>query len=354
MSLQRLSRNADGQIEISVDYSKDVIEKIRLIPGRKWIDERKTWSLPDDNRSFKALTAIFGKQVEKFTFGSPYEENNLELCLKKIRDEMRIRGFSNKTIKAYVLHFKSYAIYNNNFQQFDLESIKHYLLYLRDIKECSIAHLSQAISSLKFFYCQMSKISEVDFYITYPKKEKRLPNVLSKAEIELIFSAVSNIKHRAMLMLAYSAGLRVSEIASLRLEDINKERGLIRIIQSKGHKDRYTLLSEKMILQLREYYKEYRPEAWLFPGEDKSKHITTRTIQTVFSDACRKAGISRSVTIHSLRHSFATHLLESGVDLRYIQELLGHQSSKTTEIYTHVSNKNLSMIRNPLDDIKLK
>jgi len=152
-------------------------------------------------------------------------------------------------------------------------------------------------------------------------------------------------------MLIYSAGLRVSEVVKLKPEDIDAERRLIRIKGAKGRKDRYTLLSEVALGTLSLYIKSYRPVKWLFPGQQEGRHVTTRTVQKIFDDGVKKAGIIKEVSVHSLRHSFATHLLERGVDLRYIQELLGHKSSKTTEVYTHVSNKDLSKIRSPLDSI---
>ena len=152
-------------------------------------------------------------------------------------------------------------------------------------------------------------------------------------------------------MLMYSGGLRVGEVIKLKPEDIDPNRKLIYIRVSKGRKDRYTLLSDVVLQTLREYWRKEKPKKWLFPSWNKERHITTRTVQKIFQNACRKAGIKKDVTVHSLRHSFATHLLESGIDLRYIQELLGHKSSKTTEIYTHVSRKNLSAIKNPLDSI---
>jgi integrase len=163
-----------------------------------------------------------------------------------------------------------------------------------------------------------------------------------------ILSSISNIKHRLILILIYSAGLRVGEVVRLKVEDIDAKRRLIRIKGGKGGKDRYTILSEVALDALKEYKEKYKPEKWLFPGQRKDKHITIRTAQKIFENACKKTGIKKEVTIHSLRHSFATHLLESGVDLRYIQELLGHRSSKTTEIYTHVTVKDLN-IKSPLD-----
>jgi len=147
----------------------------------------------------------------------------------------------------------------------------------------------------------------------------------------------------------YSAGLRVGEVVKLKIEDIEVKRKLIRVRDGKGRKDRYIVLSEIALRTFREYVDKYKPEKWLFPGQRKDKHISTRTVQAIFEKARDKAGIKKDATVHSLRHSFATHLLESGVDLRYIQELLGHKSSKTTEIYTHVSTKNLSKIKSPLD-----
>ena len=173
----------------------------------------------------------------------------------------------------------------------------------------------------------------------------------NRREIARTFSMMTNKKHIAILMLVYSAGLRVGEVVRLKPEDIDEERKLIHISGAKGRKDRYTILSEKALQVIRHYQKEYGHSTWLFPGQNRSKHITTRTTQTIFANACKDAGILKDVSIHSLRHSFATHLLDGGTDLRYIRELLGHKSSKTTEIYTHVSTKDLGRIRSPLDDI---
>lgn len=189
--------------------------------------------------------------------------------------------------------------------------------------------------------------------ITPNQQDKKLPVILNRDEVTKILSVPSNIKHKAILMLIYSAGLRVGEVIKLKLEDIDSQRKLIHIMDAKGRKDRYTLLSDAALETLRAYCKEYRPSKWLFPGQDKDRHITTRTVEKIFSNACREAGILKEVSVHSLRHSFATHLLESGVDLRYIQEILGHKSSKTTEIYTHVSTKDMSRIKSPLDSLAI-
>ena len=175
--------------------------------------------------------------------------------------------------------------------------------------------------------------------------------MLSKEEVKRILDVTVNIKHKALLMLMYSGGLRVGEIVRLKPEDIDAERSLIHIKGSKGRKDRYTILSKSVLVVLRKYYHQYRPQKWLFEGAKPGKHISTRTVQAIFKHACEKAGIKKEVSAHFLRHSFATHLLEGGIDLRYIQEILGHKSSKTTEIYTHVSKASIARIKSPLDTI---
>ncbi len=178
--------------------------------------------------------------------------------------------------------------------------------------------------------------------------------MLSREEVFKILSSVTNIKHRAILMITYSAGLRVGEVARLKVEDIGTERKLIHVRGAKGRKDRYTILSDVAIETLNLYLKSYQLKKLLFHGKNENSHLTIRSVEKIFDNAVKSAGVTKDVSIHSLRHSFATHLLESGVDLRYIQELLGHKSSKTTEIYTHFSNKDLSRIQSPLDLIMKK
>jgi site-specific recombinase XerD len=184
-----------------------------------------------------------------------------------------------------------------------------------------------------------------------PKKERKLPSVLGYDEVVRILNSVTNEKHKTILFMVYSAGLRVGEVVRLKVGDIDSSRMLIRVRQGKGMKDRYTMLSEIALTQLRKYYQLYKPETWLFTGFKNEGHLTERTVQRVFEEARDKAGVSKDATVHTLRHSFATHLLESGTDLRYIQELLGHSSSKTTEIYTHVTEKSIVKIQSPLDKL---
>lgn len=232
------------------------------------------------------------------------------------------------------------------------EDIKNYLVYLSEEKGSATSTLNSAINALKFYYGNVLKKKFI-YEVKRPRKDKKLPVILSKEEVVKILSSVDNIKHKTILVLVYSAGLRVGEVVKLKPEDIDSKRMLIHIKGSKGRKDRYTLLSEMALQILREYWRKYRPEKWLFGGAKEGRYLSIRSVDKIFRNACEKAGIKKDVSVHTLRHSFATHLLEGGTDLRYIQELLGHAHSKTTEIYTHVSTKSLGKITSPLDTIEL-
>ena len=203
---------------------------------------------------------------------------------------------------------------------------------------------------MKFLSMNILKNNLIAFNIPRCKKEQKLPEIMSRQEVASVLNALTNLKHRALLMLIYSAGLRVGEAVRLQICDIDSKRGLVHVRQGKGRKDRYSVLSSITLETLRKYVKKFSPEGWLFPGADEDYHLTERSAENIFKNACQKAGIYRKYSVHTLRHSFATHLLENGTDLRYIQELLGHASSRTTEIYTHVCEKDLQRIRSPMDD----
>ncbi|GIP44458.1 hypothetical protein J45TS6_29170 [Paenibacillus sp. J45TS6] len=216
----------------------------------------------------------------------------------------------------------------------------------------SHAYVNQAISSIRFLTKFVLHQSPESARYLRPKPEKKLPYVLSEQEVLRILKALPNLKHRTMLYLAYASGLRVSEVVRLRLTDFDIDRGTILIRQGKGKKDRYTLLSSAAWELVQNYVKNESPGNWLFPGQIEGRHLTERSLQKVFAQALVESGIRKEVGIHVLRHSFATHLIEGGTDLRYIQELLGHTHSSTTERYTHVSRKNLKKIQSPLDRMK--
>jgi site-specific recombinase XerD len=271
-----------------------------------------------------------------------------------LKRELLSRKYSYKTVKGYTYFNRDFLNFTGkNPSDINDHDIKNYLVYLAEEKQSATSTLNQAINALKFYYGSMLK-KKFLYAIKRPRKDKKLPVVLSKEEVAKILSSVDNIKHRAILMLVYSAGLRVGEVVRLKVEDIDSKRMLIHIKGSKGRKDRYTLLSEKALNILREYWKKYKPSKWLFEGAKDGRYLSVRSVQKIFELACEKAGIRKEITIHGLRHSFATHLLEGGTDLRYIQELLGHKDSKTTEIYTHVSTKSLGKIKSPLDTLKLE
>ena len=268
---------------------------------------------------------------------------------------MKMKGFSRKTQKAYLGHVRRWFSWRGAWQSTqEDDAVKHFFLQLIDERQCSHSYVNQAISALKLFYEEILGKRWSPQKIYRPKKITRLPKVLSEEEVAALINALTNLKHRAIMMLLYSAGLRVGEVVRLKAHDIDSARMLVLIRSGKGDKDRVSVLSEVALEMLRDYYRVYRPQKWLFPRAKVGRHITERTVQKVFVQAKDRAGIHKDATVHSLRHSFATHLLEAGTDLRYIQELLGHQSSKTTEVYTHVTNRDLRRIQSPLDRLVLK
>ncbi|MDQ2086820.1 tyrosine-type recombinase/integrase [Herbivorax sp. ANBcel31] len=339
-----------GRLAVQIPYSLENVEKIKQITGRRWEKFDKIWSIPNEKESIKDLFKLFkGCNI----ICDIIECNSLnDTVIKGLKNELVLRNYSFKTQKAYLNHIKRFLDYHNNpkIKEFTKNDVKMYLL--KEIeKGKAISYVNQAFSALKFLFAETKGSNKFDFDIVRPKKEKKLPNVLSVIEVFEIIEAIKNVKHKAIIMLIYSAGLRVSEVAKLKVENIDSERNLIFVKGAKGKKDRYTLLSNIALEILRDYFKLYKPESWLFEGAKEGKHITERSIQKVFGRAVFKVGIKKKASVHTLRHSFATHLLESGTDLRYIQELLGHESSKTTEIYTHVSEKDFGKIQSPLDRI---
>lgn len=356
-----ISKDTQDRITVAFRYNPQFVEKVKAISGYKWHPEEKHWSFPDSENTLEKILKVFeGEEIHidpaLLTNSSTSVITRREVSkqfhhdFEDLRKELVSRKYSPKTIKAYI-HYNEDLLRFAKKSPADVidEDIKNYLFYLVDEKESSASTLNIAISALKFYYGEILK-KNFAYEIKRPKKDRKLPAILSRDEIFRLLSSVANVKHRAILMLTYSAGLRVGEVVKLRLEDIDAQRKLIHIKGAKGRKDRYTILSDVELATLRKYLKEYGQSKWLFPSQDKERYITTRTVEKIFSNACNAAKISKPVTVHSLQHNFATHLLESGVDLRYIQELLGHYSSKTTEIYTHVSNKDLSRIKSPLDD----
>jgi len=359
-ALIKVSRENSGKIAVTVPYNSIYIKKLKDIKGHRWNPEKKCWFFPKSDNIIEQLIDIF--KTENLWIDPSLKKED-KILFKDLRREMVSRKYSRRTIKTYI-HYNEYllkfTLHRNSCAGFTSkeptsiteEDIKDYLFHLVEEKKIATSTLNSAISALKFYYGAILK-RKFSYEIKRPRKDKKLPVVLSQEEVLKILSTVSNIKHKAILMLIYSAGLRVSEVVKLKPQDIDSQRRLVHIGNAKRRKDRYTLLSDTTLETLRNYWDKYKPKKWLFQSQDKEKHITTRTVQRIFENACEKVEIRKDVSVHSLRHIFATHLLEQGTDLRYIQELLGHKSSKTTEIYTHVSNRNLKKIKSPLDNIKV-
>ncbi len=272
----------------------------------------------------------------------------------RLRDQMKrdleLKNYSPKTRVCYLAAVKSFALhFHRSPDQLSEQEIREYLHYLIQEKKASQSVISQGYSALKFFYETTLKRDWNGFRIPRAKMGKRLPVVLSPQEIQAILSAARNLKHRALLMTIYSAGLRVSEGVHLKVSDIDSQRMVIRVRQGKGEKDRYTLLAQRTLEVLRDYWRAYRPKEWLFPGQPAKGSLSVSSVQKVFGEVLQKAGIKKHATVHTLRHSFATHLMEAGNDLYHIQHLLGHTTPKTTTIYLHLSRKDLGGVRSPID-----
>ena len=268
---------------------------------------------------------------------------------QRMLDDIRMRNLSPHTQEAYLRAVAKFAQhFGKSPESLGLPEIRAYLLAL--IKQgVSWGLYNQIRCALHFLYCITLKRDWPTDEIVCAKTPKRLPVVLSRDEVFGFLSAVRNLKHRAMLTTLYATGVRASELVGLRIGDIDSRRMVIRVQQGKGRKDRYVMLSPKLLDLLREYWRKYRPAVWLFPGQDRSRHVDRRVPVKICAAAARRAHLRKKVTPHTLRHTFATHLLESGTDIRTIQALLGHRSLRTTALYTFVSMKTVLGTRSPLD-----
>lgn len=328
----------DINYEVRISYDAVKVRNLRALKGARWNPEMRVWIVPKASVDIETLCKMMGMP----TITPPDD----------LIKSLRIRGYSNRTIKCYKSHV---SLYLKHCKEHDLDTcsavtVNNYIYHCLEVRNCSHAFANQAVNAIKHYLKLAGQEPEL-MPLSRPKKDNTLPKVLSGQEVLKILNALSNRKHRLLLGITYSSGLRVSEVCSLKLSDISFERKILRIKQGKCRKDRISILSEQCAKQLVEYIAEYKPEHWIFESSEPEGHITDRTAQRVFKNALKAAGINKPVGIHSLRHSFATHLLENGTDLRYIQELLGHQSSKTTEIYTHVSTKDICRISSPLDKL---
>lgn len=340
-----LKHRKEERIAVEFDKDRELIRRIKLLDGARWSATKKYWHLPDtvDNRTrFKLL------QKEETL---PSEDGEAQIL--KFVHFLSSRRYSQNTIKTYKDALRSFFVFfrKKNIAEITNDDAIFYNNSFILANNFSASYQNQIVSAVKLYFSAVrEKKLEIE-KIHRPKRSKTLPNVLSKAEVKAIVEAHSNIKHKVMLSLIYSCGLRCGELLSLKPLDVDSRRNILIIKNAKGKKDRITPLSLKILAMLRDYYKIYKPQNYLFEGQKPGNPYDDRSLQQVLKQALAKTNIKKPVTLHWLRHSYATHLLERGTDLRYIQELLGHSSSRTTEIYTHVSTKNLQQIKSPFDDL---
>jgi integrase/recombinase XerD len=365
---------------------KELEQLIRTVHGIRWCELQGCWYIPLDK-------SLFTKSVETILPYAKVEYDELRDYLQKRKEILSIKTFenphtkehsvNNRTLASFaitpknlhalfemmkVLHLKAYSpktiqVYRieilylmrllgeTPIDALSVQQIQSYLLWLLKVKKQSETKVHTTINALKFYFEKVLHRDKMFFEIPRPKKPLQLPTVHGVKRVKSIIEETTNIKHRCMLMLAYGAGMRVSEIVTLQLTDIVSDRMIIHIKRAKGKKDRIVALSEKLLYELREYYKAYKPKKYLFEGIGGEQY-SIRSVQKVFEQAKLKAGVMQKGGIHSMRHSYATHLLEQGTDIRIIQELLGHNNLKTTERYTHVSVKLIERVQSPLDKLK--
>jgi len=360
-----------GEKRIGVIHRQDKVLNAltQSIEGVEWNEEHQIYTLPkgrnEINRIFKKFRGVAWIDVKSIYPNKPLHKGSEILNLDKYRkrtitegyrvcpesflSKLEVKRYAWNTAKTYISCFESFINYHKEkaLDEINDEDIKEYLQVLSKTKK-SDTFINQTINSIKFYFEIVEGMPNRFYQMDRPRRASKLPEVLDRLDVIKMIRGIKNLKHRCIISMLYSAGLRRSELINLQIRDIDSQRMMIRIKGAKGKKDRYTLLSEKMLLDLRSYYKEYRPKIFLFEGPGGNTYSGS-SIRNILKRAAKEAGILKRITPHMLRHSFATHLLEDGVDLRYIQTLLGHSSSKTTEIYTHVAKHALRGIKSPLD-----
>ena len=269
---------------------------------------------------------------------------------EQLQADLQLKGLSLGVQKKYLRQFDLIENYfGRSPEELSEEEVKEYLVDLLEKRNLTKGTYRAYAAGIKFLYRTTLNRADVVDRIQYPKAQKKLPLVLDISEVQSLFSVTENIKHKALLMITYSSGLRVNEAAKLQITDIDSKRMLVYVRLGKGGKDRYSILSQTALDCLRQYWREYRPPKWLFEGQKEGTHIKYTSVRNIFRDAMKRAGIKKPASPHTLRHSFATHLIESGTSLHHVQLLLGHRSPTTTTIYLHVSKMNLAKVVSPLD-----
>jgi len=373
ITLKHLLINNEKQIGIQFYPDKIIQALIKELPNPKWSKQFGMVYLINTKSNldllFNTFKGIAWVNCNHFLSKKPIDNGNdkpdvdwyrkrkliigYRRCPEEYLRKLELKRYSLSTVKTYISFFEAFINYYKDVDLLSLNEndVRNYLQKLIQEKK-SNSHINQAVNAIKFYYEVVMEMPNRFYSIERPRKQKKLPKVISKVDVKNMIDSIDNIKHKCIVGLLYSSGLRLGELLNLKINDIDKNRMLIIVTQAKGNKDRYTILSETLLYDLRIYYKTYRPEEYLFEGAKGGKYTPT-SVQSIVKKAAQKAGVKSVVTPHVLRHSFATHLLENGVDLRYIQTLLGHNSSLTTEIYTHVAINHIKNIQSPLDSLNL-
>lgn len=331
---------------LSFDYHPVVVELVKTLPQRRYDVQNRQWYIPSSVMTAAEINVILSRiAIVKIPSLSS------TAIPKEYFEHLERRRYSSNTIRNYTHHFQKFLKYIGGIGNISEQSILEYTHHIAIDGKKSNTYQNMAINAIRFYQVVILGKS-MPRLATRPKREKKLPCVLSETEVIALLKTIANQKHYCILSLIYSAGLRISEAISLEIRDIDAERGVIQIRQAKGKKDRQVPLSQRLYKHILEYISCFQPRKYLFEGQ-AGENYSARSIQNIFARACHDAGIVKEATVHTLRHSFATHLLEKGTDLRIIQEILGHSSSKTTEIYTHVSTKLIGKIHSPFDTMDL-
>ena len=333
------------RIAVYFEKNADLIARIKEIDGARWSQSLVAWHLPDTEENRERF------KIAPRSHSLPSGEGMAQI--EKFKQYLRSKRYSESTLTTYSEALKTFLVFYREKPIADITN-EDVIVYNNEYilkNNLSASFQNQTVNAIKLFFQTIRETKMMVDKIHRPKRAKVLPNVLSKEEVKLILNAHSNIKHKMMLSLIYSCGLRRGELLALKPVHIDSKRNIVLLKNSKGKKDRIAPLSAKILEMLREYYISFRPRTFLFEGVIPGEPYSEKSLQSVLKQALKKVGITKPVSLHWLRHSYATHLLESGTDLRYIQELLGHSSSKTTEIYTHVSTKSLQQIKSPFDDL---
>lgn len=353
-----------NQAVISLKFEKDqtLINQIKMLAGAGWSASRSFWYVPAQlfnlNKAFEILQPVAfldysalkeSKNRPQTKPEAPHLSAEIPQAYLNMLDQKR---YAQNTKSVYLKYFSDYLgnYPGRKLENIGKEEINDYILQLIRTRNISSSQQNQRINAIKFYYEKVLGRRKEYYDIERPRKEKLLPDVLSKNEIGLMIHACDNLKHKTIVSILYSCGLRRSEAIQLKLTDIDSKRMVIKICEAKGKKDRYVQLSQGLLKLLRTYWEEFKPRFWLFEGQ-KGGQYSAESLAQVVKNAAVKAKIKKRVYPHMLRHSFATHQLEQGIDIRYIQEWLGHESIKTTQRYTHVSEHNFKNFKNPLDDL---